>query len=68
MGVVLGRRRRLRGVLRILASGPPSRPSTGQSGGGNDLNDLIGPAAGGGRRTVKGKKGGKGRYIDVMAK
>ena len=51
-----------------LTSGPPSRPSTGQSGGGNDLNDLIGPAAGGGRRTVKGKKGGKGRYIDVMAK
>lgn len=52
-----------------LANGPPSRPSTGQSGGG-DLDDLLGPGMGlgGGRRTVKGKKGGKGRYIDVMAK
>ena len=49
-------------------SGPPSRPATGQSGGGGgDLDDLLGPATGG-RRTLKGKKGGKGRYIDVMAK
>ena len=49
-------------------SGPPSRPATGQSGGaGGDLDDLLGPGTGG-RRTVKGKKGGKGRYIDVMAK
>ena len=58
----------LAGGVAHLASGPPSRPSTGQSGGGNDLDDLLGSATGGGRRTVKGKKGGKGRYIDIMAK
>lgn len=58
----------LAGGVANLASGPPSRPSTGQSqSAGGDLDDLLG-GLGGGRRTVKGKKGGKGRYIDVMAK
>lgn len=55
------------GGIANLASGPPSRPATGQSGG-TDLDDLLGPSMGGGRRTLKGKKGGKGRYIDIMAK
>jgi COPII coat assembly protein SEC16 len=46
---------------------PPSRPATGHSDA-SSLDDLLGPATGG-RRTVKGKKGGKGgRYIDIMAK
>jgi hypothetical protein len=58
----------LAGPMASLASGPPSRPSTGQSqSAGGDLDDLLG-GLGGGRRTVKGKKGGKGRYIDIMAK
>ena len=49
-------------------SGPPSRPSTAMSNA-SSIDDLLGPgAAGMGRKSVKGKKGGRGRYVDVMAK
>ena len=57
--------------LAAVASGlaPPPRPASNMSTA-SSIDDLLGPvSAGGGRRTVKGKKGGKaGRYIDVMAK
>lgn len=47
---------------------PPSRPATAQSDA-SSLDDLLGPGPAGGRRTVRGRKGGKGgRYIDIMAK
>ena len=49
---------------------PPSRPSTAMSNA-SSIDDLLGGAAtpGAGRKSVKGKKGGRGaRYIDVMAK
>ena len=49
---------------------PPSRPSTAMSNA-SSIDDLLGGVAtpGAGRKSVKGKKGGRGgRYIDVMAK
>ena len=48
---------------------PPSRPSTAMSSA-SSIDDLLGAAggAGMGRKSVKGKKGGRGRYVDVMAK
>jgi hypothetical protein len=45
---------------------PPPRPGTATSNA-SSIDDLIGPATG--RKGGKGaKKGGKGRYVDVMAK
>lgn len=45
---------------------PPPRPATAMSNA-SSIDDLIGPATG--RKTAKGgRKGGKGRYVDVMAK
>ena len=45
---------------------PPARPSTAMSNA-SSIDDLIGPATS--RKTAKGgKKAGKGRYVDVMAK
>ena len=45
---------------------PPPRPSTATST--SSLDDLLGPSTGGGRKSVKGKKGGKGgRYVDLVA-
>ena len=45
---------------------PPARPSTATST--SSLDDLLGPSTGGGRKSVKGKKGGKGgRYVDLVA-
>ena len=50
-------------------SGPPSRPGTAMSNA-SSIDDLLGAGPpGGGRKSIKGKKGGKGgRYVDVMAK
>ena len=46
-------------------SAPPSRPGTGMSNA-SSIDDLLGPpSAGAGRKTVKGKKKGRG-YVDVM--
>jgi COPII coat assembly protein SEC16 len=45
---------------------PPPRPATALSNA-SSIDDLIGPATG--RKPAKGgKKGAKGRYVDVMAK
>ncbi|EXJ62721.1 hypothetical protein A1O7_03159 [Cladophialophora yegresii CBS 114405] len=45
---------------------PPPRPGTAMSNA-SSIDDLIGPSTG--RKSAKGaKKGGKGRYVDVMAK
>ena len=45
---------------------PPPRPSTATST--SSLDDLLGPSTAGGRKSVKGKKGGKGgRYVDLVA-
>ncbi|KAF2016741.1 hypothetical protein BU24DRAFT_209313 [Aaosphaeria arxii CBS 175.79] len=48
----------------LLASGPPSRPSTGLSNA-SSIDDLLG-AATANKGPKKGKKRG-GRYVDVMA-
>ena len=46
--------------------GPPPRPSTATSN--SSIDDLLGPPTAGGRKSVKGKKGGKGgRYVDLVA-
>ncbi len=46
---------------------PPSRPGTGMSNA-SSIDDLLGPPSAAGRKTIRGKKGGKGgRYIDLMA-
>ena len=51
-----------------LGLAPPSRPGTSNSVASNSLDDLLGGPAAGGKKSVKGKKGGRGgRYIDVMA-
>jgi COPII coat assembly protein SEC16 len=44
---------------------PPPRPSTAASNA-SSIDDLMGPAVGR-RGGAKAKKGGKGRYVDVMA-
>jgi len=49
------------------AVAPPSRPATGMSNA-SSIDDLLGPPSTAGRKTVRGKKGAKGRYIDIMAK
>ena len=48
---------------------PPVRPASTMSSA-SSIDDLLGPvSAGGGRRTIKGKKGAAAkRYVDVMAK
>ena len=53
----------------VLGGGlaPPSRPGTGMSNT-SSIDDLLGPPGASGRKTIRGKKGVKGRYIDVMAK
>ena len=43
--------------------GPPPRPSTATST--SSIDDLLGPPTAGGRKSVKGKRGG--RYIDLLA-
>ena len=45
---------------------PPSRPSTSMSNA-SSIDDLLGPATGGRKGTVKAKKKGRG-YIDLMGK
>ena len=57
------------GIAGLGVSGPPSRPSTAMSNA-STIDDLLGPGGGSGmgRKSVKGKKGAKGRYVDVMAK
>ncbi|KAJ9612324.1 vesicle coat component [Cladophialophora chaetospira] len=44
---------------------PPPRPGTAMSNA-SSIDDLIGPATG--RKSAKGAKKPKGRYVDVMAK
>jgi hypothetical protein len=49
----------------VAGTGPPSRPSTGMSNA-SSIDDLLGaPTAKKG--TVKGKKKGGARYVDIMA-
>ena len=55
-----------RSVSNGSAAGPPSRPGTSMSNA-SSIDDLLGPATGGTRKSAGGKKKRGRGYVDVMA-